>query len=155
MYKPFRIVIPNPSHLSLRAKRSNLTFLLRINSVRNLVLSERDCHVAPLLAMTTLKESLNLGKKIVNGGTMNKATTKIVGAFLIGGLIGASVALLYAPKSGRETREDISKAARRIKNKSVDLAGEMIESVNDLTNNVKDNINREKSRISLVRLLFP
>jgi gas vesicle protein len=86
---------------------------------------------------------------------MNKDTTKIVGAFLLGGLIGASVALLYAPKSGRETREAISKAARRIKNKSVDLAGEMIESVNDLTNNVKDNINKEKSRIPLVRLLSP
>jgi gas vesicle protein len=86
---------------------------------------------------------------------MNKNTTKIAGAFLLGGLIGASVALLYAPKSGRETREDISKTAKRIKNKSVDLAEEMIEGVNDLTNNVKDNINREKSRISLVRLLFP
>jgi len=86
---------------------------------------------------------------------MNKNTTKIAWAFLLGGLIGASVALLYAPKSGRETREDISKTARRIKNKSVDLAEEMIEGVNDLTNNVKDNINREKSRISLVRLLFP
>jgi gas vesicle protein len=86
---------------------------------------------------------------------MNENTTKIAGAFLLGGLIGASVALLYAPKSGRETREDISKTARRIKNKSVDLAEEMIEGVNDLTNNVKDNINREKSRISIVRLLFP
>jgi len=86
---------------------------------------------------------------------MNKDTKKIVGAFLLGGLIGASVALLYSPKSGRETREDISKAAKRIKNKSVDLAEEMIESINDLTNNVKDNINREKSRISLARLLFP
>ena len=86
---------------------------------------------------------------------MNKNTTKIAGAFLLGGLIGASVALLYAPKSGRETREDISKTAKRIKNKSVDLAEEIIEGVNDLTNNVKDNINREKSRISLVRLLFP
>ncbi|MDP2755252.1 MAG: YtxH domain-containing protein [Nitrospirota bacterium] len=86
---------------------------------------------------------------------MNKNTTKIAGAFLLGGLIGASVALLYAPKSGRETREDISKTAKLIKNKSVDLAEEMIETVNDLTNNVKDNINREKSRISLVRLLFP
>jgi gas vesicle protein len=86
---------------------------------------------------------------------MNENTTKIAGAFLLGGLIGASVALLYAPKSGRETREDISKTAKRIKNKSVDLAEEMIEGVNDLTNNVKDNINREKSRISIVRLLFP
>jgi gas vesicle protein len=85
---------------------------------------------------------------------MNKDTAKIAGAFLLGGLIGATIALMYAPKSGRETREDISKAARRIKNKSVDLAEEMIEGVNDLMNNVTDNINREKSHISLTRLLF-
>ncbi|MFH1025667.1 MAG: YtxH domain-containing protein, partial [Nitrospirota bacterium] len=30
---------------------------------------------------------------------------KIAGAFLLGGVIGAVVALLYAPKSGRETRK--------------------------------------------------
>ena len=40
MDEAFRIVIPN--------------------EVRNLVFSERDCHVAPLLAMTALKELLNL-----------------------------------------------------------------------------------------------
>ncbi|MEW6419900.1 MAG: hypothetical protein AB1480_17590 [Nitrospirota bacterium] len=33
------------------------------NEVRNLVLSGKDCHVASLLAMTFIKESLNLGKK--------------------------------------------------------------------------------------------
>jgi len=43
MDEAFRIVIPN--------------------EVRNLVFSERDCHVAPLLAMTALKESLNLGRR--------------------------------------------------------------------------------------------
>ncbi len=31
----------------------------------------------------------------------------ILGAFLLGGLIGAAAALLTAPKSGRETREDV------------------------------------------------
>ena len=30
---------------------------------------------------------------------------------LIGSLIGSVVALLYAPKSGKETREDINKKA--------------------------------------------
>lgn len=33
--------------------------------------------------------------------------------FLVGGLIGAGVALLYAPKAGRETREDIRRLAAR------------------------------------------
>ena len=59
MDEAFRIVIPNPSHVILSGAK-NLVFPLRVNSVRNLVFSERDCHVAPLLAMTVLKESLNL-----------------------------------------------------------------------------------------------
>lgn len=36
--------------------------------------------------------------------------------FVVGGLIGAGAALLYAPKSGKETREDI----RRIANKGAE-----------------------------------
>lgn len=36
--------------------------------------------------------------------------------FVVGGLIGAVAALLYAPKSGKETREDI----RRIANKGAE-----------------------------------
>jgi hypothetical protein len=60
MYKPFRIVILNPSPVIPNAVR-NLILLLRINSVRNLILSGKDCHVASLLAMTFIKESLNLG----------------------------------------------------------------------------------------------
>lgn len=32
---------------------------------------------------------------------------------LVGGLIGAGIALLYAPKAGRETREDIRRLASR------------------------------------------
>ena len=31
----------------------------------------------------------------------------VMGAFLLGGLVGAAIALLTAPKSGQETREDL------------------------------------------------
>ena len=34
--------------------------------------------------------------------------------FIIGGLIGAGIALLYAPKSGKETREDIKRIAKKV-----------------------------------------
>lgn len=68
-----------------------------------------------------------------------KDNAKIIGgAFLIGGVIGAAVALLYAPKSGRETRKDISKAARRIKNNTVDLIEETIEDVNEFASDLKE-----------------
>ena len=67
MEKSFRLVIPNPSHVIpnpspvIPSRARNLVFCLRVNSVRTLVFSERDCHVALLLAMTVLKKSLNLG----------------------------------------------------------------------------------------------
>jgi gas vesicle protein len=70
--------------------------------------------------------------------TMNKDATRIMGAFLMGGLIGAAIALLYAPKSGRETRKDISKAAKRAKKGAVDLVEDITESVSDFTSDMKD-----------------
>src|SRR4030042_6628946 len=78
-------------------------------------------------------------KKFFNGRTvMNKDATRLMGAFLLGGLIGSTIALLYAPKSGRETRKDISKAAKRAKRGAVDLVEDITESVTDFTSDMKD-----------------
>jgi gas vesicle protein len=38
---------------------------------------------------------------------MNRATNFVIGA-IVGGLIGAGLALLFAPKSGAELRQDIT-----------------------------------------------
>ncbi|MEJ2696909.1 MAG: YtxH domain-containing protein [Candidatus Sulfobium sp.] len=62
----------------------------------------------------------------------------IGGAFLLGGVAGAVIALLYAPKSGRETRRDVSKAARRISDDTVDLIEETIEDVNGFASDLKE-----------------
>jgi len=67
-----------------------------------------------------------------------KNNARIGGAFLLGGIIGAAIALLYAPKSGAETRKDISKAARRIKNNTVDLIGDTINDVNEFADGLKE-----------------
>ena len=69
---------------------------------------------------------------------MNDDTTKIGGAILIGGLIGAAIALLYAPKSGRKTRKDLIRAARRAKNSTADLIEDAIDDVNDFINDLKE-----------------
>ncbi len=42
-------------------------------------------------------------------------------AFLVGALAGAAVALLYAPASGRETREYLSDRAREGARKATEL----------------------------------
>jgi gas vesicle protein len=68
---------------------------------------------------------------------MSDDTTKIGGAILIGGLIGAAVALLYAPKSGHKTRKDIIRAARHVKNSAGDLIEDTIDDVNDIIDDLK------------------
>jgi len=69
---------------------------------------------------------------------MRDDTAKIAGAFLVGGLVGAAIALLYAPKSGSETRRDISRAARRVKRDIGDLVEDTIERVNEFVGDVKE-----------------
>ena len=50
-------------------------------------------------------------------------------AFLAGGLIGAGLALLYAPVSGREARERIGGLAEDLKKKSGEWTGEVKQKV--------------------------
>jgi gas vesicle protein len=54
-----------------------------------------------------------------------------VGNFLLGALIGAGVALLFAPRSGEETRSDIKRRARDAQNRVRDVADEVTGQVVD------------------------
>jgi len=59
-------------------------------------------------------------------------------AFLIGGVVGAGIALLYAPQSGEDTRRDISRTAKRVRKRTGEIVEDTIDNVNDLVDNVKD-----------------
>ena len=50
-------------------------------------------------------------------------------AFLAGGLIGAGLALLYAPASGKETRQKINDLAGDVRKKAEGWTGDMKEKV--------------------------
>jgi gas vesicle protein len=43
------------------------------------------------------------------GSFMSNRTTDFLAGLLIGGIIGAAVGILYAPKSGKETREELGR----------------------------------------------
>jgi len=45
-----------------------------------------------------------------------------IGSFLVGAAIGAGIALLFAPKSGVETRREIKRSANRVKRAAQDAA---------------------------------
>jgi gas vesicle protein len=68
----------------------------------------------------------------------NDEGVKIAAAFLIGGAIGAAIALLYAPQSGLETRADIKRTARRVRREAADLVEDTIGKVDDFIDDTKD-----------------
>lgn len=41
-----------------------------------------------------------------------------IGSFVLGALVGAGIALLFAPQSGAETQEEIRRRARKLKSKA-------------------------------------
>ncbi|MFO7665044.1 MAG: YtxH domain-containing protein [Desulfobacterales bacterium] len=49
-------------------------------------------------------------------------TGSLVASFLLGGIVGAGIAILLAPQSGRETREKIKEYAEHVKEKAVESA---------------------------------
>jgi gas vesicle protein len=71
---------------------------------------------------------------------MDEDYKKVALAFLIGGAVGAGIALLYAPQSGRDTRKDIAKTARRVKKETVHLVEDAVDSINDFASDVKDKV---------------
>ena len=56
---------------------------------------------------------------------------------LIGGGIGATLALLFAPKSGAELRGDIADAAQRGYDSTLDMAQKVMDQSRDLYGNLK------------------
>lgn len=58
-------------------------------------------------------------------------------AFLGGALIGAAIALLYAPRSGRETRKELREGARRVREAAEDTLRQVQERVSVAVEDVR------------------
>ena len=69
---------------------------------------------------------------------MQSNMSKNLSYLLIGGGIGATLALLFAPKSGSEMREDISIAATNRMEKTKETVGKLRENANTYYETAKD-----------------
>ena len=49
----------------------------------------------------------------------------VIAALVVGGLLGAGLALLLAPQSGRRTRQQIADLAEDLKDYATDLSGKV------------------------------
>jgi gas vesicle protein len=75
-----------------------------------------------------------------------------VGNLLLGVLIGAGVALLFAPRSGEETRTEITRRARRVRRKAQHVAEGVTHQVVDTFENARDRVEEqiESARLAIV-----
>ncbi|GFE59177.1 YtxH domain-containing protein [Geobacter sp. AOG1] len=53
-----------------------------------------------------------------------------------GGVIGAGLALLFAPQSGKKTRKDITRYAKKVKHKTEDIVDDFSDTISDMVDTV-------------------
>lgn len=55
-----------------------------------------------------------------------------------GGIIGAGVALLFAPQSGARTRRDLARGARKVRARADEVAEDLGDTISELVETVED-----------------
>jgi gas vesicle protein len=63
-----------------------------------------------------------------------------IGTFVVGLAIGAGLALLFAPRTGEETRRDLQRRARKMGDQAQDFVSEVTESVSNTINAAMDRV---------------
>ena len=72
----------------------------------------------------------------------------LVLAFLLGGALGASFALLFAPEGGPQTRTRLRGLAADLKDRTADLAEDLRDRVEDVIGQGKEVFDEKKSVLS-------
>lgn len=85
----------------------------------------------------------------------NSGASGIILSFLMGGLTGAALAILFAPRSGKETRELLGEKIREGQEKGRDLreraatkGRELLEDATDYVERAKEGVDKRKDRLS-------
>ena len=77
----------------------------------------------------------------------NRKTQKIAAAFLLGTVVGSVLALLYAPESGKETRQNISGEIDKYMKNASDAKNKIIEKAKKFSNDMVDQTEKVYSDI--------
>jgi gas vesicle protein len=72
-------------------------------------------------------------------------TGTLILSFLLGGIVGAGMALLFAPKSGLETRQKIKDLAEDVKEKAKDYVDDVKDKVTSKIEKSKELYGEKKS----------
>jgi gas vesicle protein len=79
----------------------------------------------------------------------------VILAFLLGGLTGAALAILYAPRSGQETRDLLgekiregTERGRQLRDRATERGRELLDEASDYMEKQKEGIERRRDRIA-------
>ena len=79
----------------------------------------------------------------------------VILSFLLGGLTGAALAILFAPRSGEETREMLggkiregAERGRKIRDRATARGREIIEDASDYVENQRESLEKRRDRLS-------
>lgn len=79
----------------------------------------------------------------------------VILSFLLGGLTGAALAILFAPRSGKETRERLEERLREsaergkdLKQKVVGRGREILDEASDYVEKQRESLERRKERLA-------
>ena len=76
------------------------------------------------------------------------AAASLALAFLLGGALGASLALLFAPEGGPQTRSRLRGLATDLRDRSVNLADDLRDRVEDVLEEGKEIFDEKKTILS-------
>lgn len=77
----------------------------------------------------------------------DSGASSVILAFLIGGLTGAALALLYAPRSGKETRDILTERARETADRGRELKEQAVGRGRALVDEAQQYVDRQKQEL--------
>lgn len=80
-------------------------------------------------------------------GDSGGSASDVILAFLLGGLTGAALALLYAPRSGRETREMLGERLRETADRGREMREEVVARGRQAVDQASGYIDRQRQTI--------
>jgi gas vesicle protein len=73
-----------------------------------------------------------------------RPVTSVLGGFLVGSVIGVATALLFAPRSGEETRAEIRDKAVELRDRTTETVKDTVSQAKSRASELKENV-REKT----------